>query len=111
MADARTAKRFPLTLPIRFEDPDRGLRLVGETDNLSGSGVHILLAAELKIGSDVEFDMTIPAAAIGTSKDVVVHCRGRVVRNDHGDESEPKPGVACVIDTYEFLRAVEDSGK
>lgn len=113
MIEFRTGKRFPLQLPIRVEGLEPGSVHSGETQNLSASGAYLSLDADLQVGSDVDFEMTIPAAAIGAATDVVVRCRGRVVRSGsetpEGDALN-KTGVACVIDTYEFIRSKEDSG-
>jgi len=112
--ELRTGKRFPLQLPIRIEGQSPESALVGKTENLSASGAFISLGTELEIGSDVEFEMTIPAASIGAAQNVVVRCHGRVVRTgaetDSTQEAQPKSGVACVIESYEFIRAVQESG-
>ena len=42
---------------------------------------------------------------IGSTDDVIVRCNGRVIRNDSPNEMQDKNGVACVIDSYEFIRA------
>ncbi len=112
MTDLRTGKRFPLQLPIRLEGDEPGSVHSGKTHDLSASGAYLSLDADLEVGSEVEFEMTIPAASIGAAQDVVVRCHGRVVRSGDDAESAPdhRPGIACVIDTYEFLRAKEDSG-
>ncbi len=41
----------------------------------------------------------------GGKENVTIHCNGRVVRTDEpaGKDSENR-GVACVIDSYEFVR-------
>ena len=84
--EARTGKRFPLELPIKIHGLDQG----SVTGNMSAAGVYIRGNAALDVGSSVEFEI------------VIVQCRGRVVRKDGGaDEAQ---GVACVIDTYDFVR-------
>jgi len=35
---------------------------------------------------------------------VVIQCRGRVVRADEASGSKDARGVACVIDSYDFVR-------
>jgi hypothetical protein len=45
-----------------------------------------------------------PAAVIGSEKDVRNHSHGRVVRNETPKEGTKNSGVACVIDRYEFIR-------
>jgi hypothetical protein len=83
---------------------------------VSAAGVYIKADAELEVGSEVEFDIILPAQVIGGDKDVQVRCHGRVVRtepkakaaNASGGSSEPeeeeKPGVACIIEHYKFVR-------
>ena len=47
------------------------------------------------------------AEVTGGKDDVVIQCRGRVVRTDEpnaGAGSGDNRGVACVIDSYEFVR-------
>ena len=73
---------------------------------------------DLAIGSNIEFDITLPANVLGTPGDVEVHCTGRVVRKDASTaaaagansnssskrKKAAKSGVACVIDQYKFIR-------
>ena len=42
----------------------------------------------------------------GAKEGVVIQCRGRVVRTDEPDGGSPTEarGVACVIDSYDFVR-------
>lgn len=100
MEDARLGQRFPVHLPIKMLG---GLGTQGVTENISAAGVYIYVDQTLEIDSRVEFEMTIPAKAIGATQDVIVHCSGRVVRNE--SQSSEKPGVACLIDEYQFVRA------
>jgi len=110
--EARTGKRFPLELPIKIHGKS------GEdsatTGNMSSAGVYIMADLDLAIGSNIEFDITLPAKVLGTPGDVEVHCTGRVVRKDasatagananSGKKKKAKNGVACVIDQYKFIR-------
>jgi hypothetical protein len=70
---------------------------------------------DLAVGSNIEFDITLPAKVLGTPGDVEVHCTGRVVRKDGAaaaagansnstSKRKKKNGVACVIDQYKFIR-------
>jgi len=58
---------------------------------------------ELKLGSKVSFEITLPKEMTGGNADVRLQCNGTVVRTDETD-SEGRTGVACVIDGYEFVR-------
>ncbi len=107
MSEARTGKRFPLHLPIKIHKEDGASKTSGVTGNLSAAGVYIRSDASLEVGSPVEFEITLPPEVTGSQEDVVIQCRGRVVRTDEpsaGSASTENRGVACVIDSYEFVR-------
>jgi hypothetical protein len=106
VSEARTGKRFPLELPIKIHKAEEGAQTDGVTGNLSAAGVYIRADASLEVGSNVEFEIALPPEVTGAKDNVVVQCRGRVVRTDEpaaGSESEAR-GVACVIDSYDFVR-------
>jgi hypothetical protein len=111
--EARTGKRFPLELPIKIHG--KGVEDSATTGNMSAAGVYIMADLDLAIGSNIEFDITLPAKVLGTPGDVEVHCTGRVVRKDASagaagansttsKKKKSKSGVACVIDQYKFIR-------
>jgi hypothetical protein len=107
VSEARTGKRFPLHLPIKIHGEDAAIDASGMTGNLSAAGVYIRADASLEVGSPVEFEITLPPEVTGGKDDVVIQCRGRVVRTDEPNtsaESGDNRGVACVIDSYEFVR-------
>jgi hypothetical protein len=98
--EARTGKRFPLELPIKIHKGDADAS--GTTGNLSAAGVYIRADASMEIGSPVEFEITLPPEMTGGQENVTIQCKGTVVRADEkGGEGR---GVACVIDSYEFVR-------
>jgi hypothetical protein len=105
VSDARTGKRFPLELPIKIHKSEEGGEHSGVTGNLSAAGVYIKADAALEMGSTVEFEITLPPEMTGAKEGVVIQCRGRVVRTDEpaGGPTEAR-GVACVIDSYDFVR-------
>jgi hypothetical protein len=114
--EARTGKRFPLELPIKIHG--KGGDDSATTGNMSAAGVYIMADLDLAIGSNIEFDITLPANVLGTPGDVEVHCTGRVVRKDASaaaagatanstskrKSKSKQNGVACVIDQYKFIR-------
>jgi hypothetical protein len=105
--EARTGKRFPLHLPIKIHREDTAADTSGMTGNLSAAGVYIRSDAALEVGSPVEFEITLPPEVTGGKDNVVIQCRGRVVRTDEPNGSAgsgENRGVACVIDSYEFVR-------
>jgi hypothetical protein len=106
VAEARTGKRFPLELPIKIHKSDSPGESKGVTGNLSAAGVYIRADASMEIGTPVEFEIALPPEMTGAKENVVIQCRGRVVRTDEpasGKQSDAR-GVACVIDSYEFVR-------
>ena len=100
VSEARTGKRFPLELPIKIHQSEKGGEHKGVTGDLSAAGVYIRSDAALDLGSTVEFEITLPPEMTGAKEGVVIQCRGRVVRTDEptGGPSEAR-GVACVIDS------------
>jgi len=100
--EARTGKRFPLELPIKIHKGETDAK--GVTGNLSAAGVYIRADATMEIGSPVEFEITLPPEMTGGQENVTIQCKGRVVRSDETGEGGEGRGVACVIDTYEFVR-------
>ncbi|HTU42894.1 MAG: PilZ domain-containing protein [Candidatus Sulfotelmatobacter sp.] len=104
MSEARTGKRFPLHLPIKIHNETASGDAKGTTGNLSAAGVYIRADASLEIGSPVEFEITLPPDVTGAQENVVIQCKGRVVRSDPTGGTPDGKGVACVIDSYEFVR-------
>jgi hypothetical protein len=104
VSEARTGKRFPLELPIKIHKESASDDAKGTTGNLSAAGVYIRADASLEIGSPVEFEITLPPDVTGGQENVVIQCKGRVVRTDPTGASADGKGVACVIDSYEFVR-------
>ncbi len=107
MTEARTGKRFPLHLPIKIHEVGAAVGATGMTCDLSAAGVYIRADASLEVGSPVEFEITLPPEVTRGKDDVVIQCRGRVVRTDEPNASAgsgDNRGVACVIDSYEFVR-------
>jgi hypothetical protein len=109
LSDARTGKRFPLTLPITLKNRKSGKRRPATTSNVSGAGVLIQADANLEIGSKIEFDIILPGKIVGTDCDVEVVCKGRVIRAEidkrpNKKSTKKQNGIACVIDHYKFVR-------
>ena len=95
----RTAVRFPLHMEITLSTPQGEFHAV--TENVSANGM-LFLAEDLPdIGTQVQFELKMPAVIMGGHEDVVLNCVGRIVRHT---ESEGKTGAAAVIDEYS-LRA------
>ena len=104
MSDSRTGRRFPLELPISIQDK-KTKKLKGTTSNVSAAGVYMQAKADLEIGSKVKFEIMLPGGMIGAKRDVAIECSGRVVRaGNKKSRKNTSKGVACVIDSYKFVR-------
>lgn len=95
----RSAVRFPLHLPIQVEADSATHH--AETRDISAGGVLFHMDADIKVGSAIEFSISMPAEILGTGTDVKVHCVGRVVRSF---EEAGRRALAAVIDEYSFER-------
>ena len=102
MSEARTGRRFPLTLPVKIKGGTSRRSQAATTNNLSAAGVFISTSLPFRKGSRLNFEIILPAPIIGAKRDVEVKCTGRVVRVD-SPKSGKRRGVACVIDRYQFV--------
>jgi len=96
----RSAVRFPVKLPIAIRSGESELQ--AETQDMSAGGVLFNIDADMTVGSNIEFTISIPAGVIGAPADVLVSGEGRVVRCAPEDG---RKSVAAVIDEYRFERA------
>jgi PilZ domain len=97
--DVQSAARFPVKLPVAVK---AGAEVrSAETQNISANGVLFEVDADMPVGSPVDFTISLPADVVGSSEDVRVDCRGRVVRSF---EDGGRRGVGVVIDEYRFER-------
>jgi hypothetical protein len=111
VTEARTGKRFPLRLPITIRKPKSSRKHKGATADVSAGGAYFSADTDFEVGSSIEFAIMLPHEALGTRKDVELHCSGRVVRSEAVTPSGKKQpgrsrrrGLACVIDQYKFVR-------
>ncbi len=96
--DVRCAVRFPLALPISIFRNGKAEPAI--TCNISASGVLFETETPVVVGESITFSMEMPGTILGTLKDVLVECRGRVVRCSL---SNSHPRVAATIDEYRFV--------
>jgi hypothetical protein len=97
--ELRTSVRFPLRLPIAITTS--GEEHQAETQDISAGGVLFHLESEMKVGSAIQFRISMPAAVLGASTDVLVTGLGRVVRCSVEGK---RRAIAAVIDEYRFER-------
>ena len=98
LKEVRCAVRFPLSLPVELSD--RLEELPGVTRNVSANGVLFEVDGPLNVGEDIHFSLRMPGSVLGTPQDVLVRCRGRVVRCSI---SQSHYQAACTIDEYRFV--------
>jgi PilZ domain len=96
--EVRCAVRFPLTLPVLVQTTRRELTAL--TRNVSASGVLFDTSSTLRVGERIAFSLRMPGAVMGTPHDVLVNCRGRVVRCS---KSQAQSQIAATIDDYQFV--------
>jgi c-di-GMP-binding flagellar brake protein YcgR len=97
--DLRNAVRFPLHLAVTLKTPTAECR--AETIDISGGGVLFRVETAVEVGSAVEFTVSMPGEALGSERDVLVKCKGTVVRCS---EDASGRSAAVVINEYKFER-------
>jgi hypothetical protein len=96
--EVRCAVRFPVELPVVVSAGAE--ERVAITKNVSASGVLFEMGSPLPVGEGIRFSMRMPGAILGTPHDVMVDCRGRVVRCS---KSQTQSHIAATIDEYQFV--------
>lgn len=97
--DLRNAVRFPLHLPVTLKTSTQEHH--AETIDISAGGILFRCETEVAVGSVVEFTIAMPGDVLGSERDVLVKCQGRVVRCSLEASGR---SVAVVIDEYRFER-------
>jgi hypothetical protein len=95
--EVRCAVRFPLELPVVLSNG--GGEYIAHTRNISASGALFELDQKLEPGIEIQFSLRMPGSILGLPQDVLVHCRGRVVRCSL---SQHQYLAAATIDDYQF---------
>jgi len=106
MQDRRTARRYGLAIPVRFERPRTTTRQPEAcTREISRSGLYFTTEAAPEPGSMVSLTLTLPPALTG-GEGVLVEVVARIVRIEPAAETvDGRVGVAAKIERYEILRA------
>jgi hypothetical protein len=110
--ELRTGERYSLELPMTVRRQNSVSLLAGITSDLSMAGVRFSAETTLEVGTALEFEIALPEEVTGGAT-VVIHGYGRVVRSDDLALAEQagNSGLACVIDSYEFVRVDKILGK
>lgn len=91
----RTAVRFPLHLDVTISWDKGNLQAV--TEDVSANGILFGSDNPPPVGARIQFTLAMPAEIMGASEDVMLHCVGRIVRQQM---TAGKSMVAAVIDEY-----------
>jgi hypothetical protein len=106
-ADRREARRFTMSLPLRVLPPKgQEKELSAQTRDVSYRGLYFLADANFKIGSEIEFVITLPEQ-ITRSGDVNIRCQGKIVRVEPTENG--RVGIAAKIARYEFVPATANA--
>ncbi|HTW32261.1 MAG TPA: response regulator, partial [Candidatus Sulfotelmatobacter sp.] len=100
-ASPHRAQRFQLHLPLRYRRMGEKHWYVGETENISRSGMLFKASEALQPNAIVEINLVLPAEIAGLSETEVV-CRGEVVRTVERQGKEMNPALAARILQYHF---------
>ena len=95
--EVRCAVRFPLSLPVVLSTEAE--EFSASTVNVSASGALFVTDRNIPLEKLIGFALRMPAQILGTPRDVLVHCRGRVVRCY---PSQNGYHTAATIDEYRF---------
>ena len=76
--EVRCAVRFPIALPVVLSVGNEEITAL--TRDVSASGVLFEMSESIQVGIFIRFSLRMPGAVLGTPRDVLVHCYGRVVR-------------------------------
>ena len=97
MIEQRKNQRFDLRLPLEIVRGEALSKTVGETKNMSSSGVLFTVGAPVEVGEPIEYLITFPKVP-GSKSEVRLRCVGKVLRND------PEETFAATLERYEFVR-------
>jgi hypothetical protein len=95
--EQRKNQRFELKLPFEIIRSGTSAKTVGETKNVSSSGVLFTSETAVEVGAPIEYLITFPKAA-GSRSEVRLRCVGTVLREDEQSK------FAATLERYEFVR-------
>ncbi len=109
MNDRRTARRYDLAVPVKFEQQESAPRVepLGCTREISRSGLYFTTDAAPEPGSMVSLTLTLPGTLTG-GEEVLVEVVARIVRVEPAEATtDGRIGVAARIERYEIVRATQ----
>jgi PilZ domain len=107
MSDRRTARRYGLAIPVKYEAPEIAATEEphGQTREISRSGLYFTADAAPEPGSMVTLTLTLPPALTG-GEGVLVEVQAKILRVEPAESTlDGRMGVAASIEGYEIVRA------
>lgn len=99
--EQRNTRRFALQLPVSVKYVDGSSKeQAAQTRDVSARGVFFYMDSNVKVGSELEFTLTLPSE-ITLTDSIRVRCKGKVVRVE--EKGTERIGVAAAIDQYDFI--------
>ena len=95
--EQRRNQRFELKLPFEIIRGGTNTKTLGETKNVSSSGVLFTSETAVEVGEPIEYLITFPKPA-GSRSEVRLRCVGTVLREDEQSK------IAATLERYEFVR-------
>lgn len=102
MIERRKKRRFELQLSCEIVHAPSGLRIRGETRNVSSSGVLFTSKERVAVGDAIDCLIAFPRFR-RARRDVQLQCAGRIVRED------PDLVFAASLERYAFVRVRRES--
>jgi PilZ domain len=106
MKNRRTARRYDLSLPVivRVPNEKETVSRPGKTRDISTGGVYFTIDNDLRAGTEVALQMTVPAEIPGGAG-AFIRATGKVVRVDNrSGKGDQQVGMAAVIELFEIVR-------
>jgi len=97
VTEQRRNQRFELKLPFEIIRMGTNTKMVGETKNVSSSGVLFTANTSVPVGEPIEYFITFPKQP-NSRAEVRLRCVGTVLRED------PELKFAATLERYEFIR-------
>lgn len=97
VTEQRKHRRFDLRLPFQIVNSAANIRTMGETKNMSSSGVLFTSTIPVPVGDPIEYVITFPRNPSARSE-VRLRCVGKVLRQ------EQESDFAATLERYEFVR-------
>ncbi len=99
--DKRSAKRFPVELPMSVKYSNGEVRrTTAEARNLSVGGIYFYSPAELTLGDEIELVIPLPPELRGEGRTWLL-CRGKVVRVE--PSTAEGTGIGAVVEEYHVI--------